>query len=89
MNGAIRYRVRVEAVVQRVKADHTEWAAKERTPVQVPGTTTAYRDEYGWTPRIEKQVEETVEIYDQAVDQLDIAALVAVVNGIVPREDIA
>jgi hypothetical protein len=36
--------------------------------------------DYGYTPEIEKTVKETTEIYQQIVDDLDLAAVIIAVN---------
>jgi hypothetical protein len=72
MKDAIRYVVTVKAVVERVEKAGKEWA---RTTGD-PSSPMAY------TPEIEKTVQRQVDVYEQTVDSLDIAALVLVVNGI-------
>jgi Lhr-like helicase len=37
-------------------------------------------DEYGYTPEVEKTVSETVKLYEQSVEELDLAAVILAVN---------
>ena len=71
MEKPIRYRVTVRAVFLKTETGR-EWK-----PVNnLPGSEMAY------TPDFQKTVENDVEIYDQQVESLELAALVCVVNGI-------
>jgi hypothetical protein len=70
MKDAIRYVVTVTAVIERVEKAGKEWQKLSAAP-DAP---------YGYTPEIEKTVQREVEVYQQRVDQLDLAKLVAVVN---------
>jgi len=70
MEDAIRYVVTVTAVVERVEKVGREWKQLSSDP----------REPYGYTPEIEKTVQREVEVYQQRVDTLDLAKLVAVVN---------
>lgn len=77
MKNAIRYKVTVSAVVERVETVGKDWTKtgqriEEENPVDV----------YGYTPEINKTVRRDVQIYEQLVDALDMAALVSVVNGL-------
>lgn len=80
MKGAIRYRVTVSAVVERTKQAGREWAVVENVPD--PTNPGQKMGKFGYTPAIEKTVEEQVPLFDQQVERLDMAALVLVVNGI-------
>ena len=72
MKDAIRYKVTVSAVVERVEMAGKEWARVSADPAS----------HFAYTPEIEKVVRREVSIYEQSVDTLDMAALVLVVNGI-------
>lgn len=72
MKGAIRYKVTVSAVVERVEKVGKEW----KPVTNETGAKMAY------TPEIEQTVRREVEIYEQQVEALDMAALVLVVNGL-------
>lgn len=75
MKGAIRYKVTVSAVVERVEKTGREWKA-------VTNETGA---QMAYTPEIEQTVRREVEIYEQVVETIDMAALVMVVNGLAPK----
>lgn len=72
MKGVIRYKVTVSAVVERVEKSGKEW----KPVTNETGAQMAY------TPEIEQTVRREVEIYEQQVEALDMAALVLVVNGL-------
>jgi hypothetical protein len=75
VEGAIRYRVTVSAAVERVRRVGGEWAKvgqEARDGVAV--------DVMGRTPQAEVLTGEEVAVYDQRVDDLDVGALVSVVN---------
>lgn len=72
MKDAIRYKVTVTALVQRVEKAGKEWAK----------TTAAADAPYAYTPEIEKVVEREVQVLEQRVDTLDMRALVAVLNNL-------
>lgn len=73
MKDAIRYVVTVKAVVERIEKRGKEWA---RTTAE-PNSPMAY------TREIEMTIQRQVDVYEQTVDSLDMAKLVAVVNGVV------
>lgn len=82
MKDAIRYKVTVSAVVQRVDKAGKDWGVvgqefKEGNPDKLVPV-------YGYTPEIEKTVLREIAVFDQTVDTLDMAALVMIVNGIKP-----
>lgn len=70
MKDAIRYVVTVTAVVERVEKAGREWQKTSAAP-DAP---------YDYTPETEKTVQREVDVYQQHVDTLDLAKLVAVVN---------
>lgn len=78
MQGAIRYKVTVTAVVERTRVVGKEWGVigqeiKDGQKV----------DLRGYTPEIEKTVREEVQIFEQVTDQpISLQALVAVVNNL-------
>lgn len=72
MKDAISYVVTVKAVIERKQIAGKEWAR----------TTAEANSKYEYTPEIEKVVQKQIEVYEQQVDKLDMAALVKVVNGI-------
>ena len=72
MKDAIRYVIRVIAIVERKETIGQEWAR----------TTAEADSKYDYTPVIEKIVQKQIDVYEQQVDKLDMAALIKVVNGI-------
>lgn len=72
MKDAIRYVVTVKALVERVEKAGKEWQR----------TTSEPNSPFAYTPEIEKTVQRHIDVYEQTVDTLDMAELVAVVNGI-------
>lgn len=81
MKDAIRYKVTVTATVQRVESCGNEW--KPITQERVEGSD-KLRDVYGYTPMIDKVVQREITVYEQNVDNLDLAKVVLVVNGMMP-----
>jgi hypothetical protein len=82
MKDAIRYKVTVIALVERVETVSPEWVVigqefKDGHPEKPV-------DVRGYTPEIKKTVRKEVAVFEQSVDALDMAALVKVVNGIAP-----
>lgn len=77
MKDAIRYVVTVSAVVERVETAGKEWVALSESKED---GTHMWKREMGYSPEIEKTVRKEIEVYKQAVDVLDMAALVSVVN---------
>jgi len=80
MKDAIRYKVTVTALVERVEVSNSEWCVigQEFKPENLDKPVSVY----GYSPAIEKTVRKEVAIFEQSVDTLDMAALVKVVNGI-------
>lgn len=76
---AIRYRIQVQAVVERVEKVGRQWTTISEEPIDGSNKTTPI---YGHTPEVEKTVQKEVTVFDQTVDSLDMAALVLVVNGL-------
>ena len=74
MKGAIRYTVKVTATIERVEKVGKEWAVLEK---KADGS-----EPRGYTPEVEKTVKRDIEVYSQTVDDLDMAALVKVVNKV-------
>lgn len=82
MKGSIRYKVTVTSVVEFVDKNHKSWEILGQEfkdghpdkPVNV----------MGYTPVTEKIVLKDVALFEQTVDDLDMAALVLIVNGIDP-----
>lgn len=74
MNGAIRYKVTVVAVVERQEKGGKEWAR----------TTAEPNAPFAYTPEIEKTVLREITAYEQTFDKLDMPTVVAVLNGITP-----
>lgn len=72
MKDAIRYIVKVEAVVERVEKSGKEWQKTSNAP-DAP---------YDYTPEIVKTVIKQIDVYEQCVDSIDMAKLVQVVNGL-------
>lgn len=73
MHNAIRWIISVKAVVERVEITGKEWSI-----LKGEGPTA----ERGYTPEIKKTVQREVDVYTQRVDQLQVAAVIAVVNGL-------
>jgi hypothetical protein len=72
MEEVIRYVVTVKAVVERVEKLGKSWEK----------TTAAPDAPYAYTPEIEKTVQREVQVFEQRVNTLDMAALVSIVNGL-------
>lgn len=64
----LSYKITVEAVIERVEKSGKQWEVLDDA-----GTR-------GYTPEIEKTVTRETAIYEQRVQTLDMAQLVAVVN---------
>lgn len=79
MQGAIKYVVTVSAVVERVEKVGKEWT---KIGQEMKDGYDKPVDKMGYTPEIEKTVRREVEVFKQAVDALDMPALVGVVNGL-------
>ena len=77
MEGAIRYKVTVVAVVERTEKAGKEWTTVSHEPID---GSDKLKPVMGYTPEIEKSVRREVQVYEQTVDKLDVAHLVAVVN---------
>ena len=78
MDGAIRYRVTIKAVVKRTKKVGKDWVIVG----QKEGSNGKPEPVYGYTPEIDKDIEEEVLIIDQSLDRMDMREVVAVINGI-------
>jgi protoporphyrinogen oxidase len=79
MNGAIRYRIVVTALVEREEKVGKDWAVISQ---EVKEGTDKVVNVTGYTPEILKTLQKDVMVYEQCVENLDMAALVKVVNGI-------
>lgn len=79
MQGAIRYKVTVTAIVERVEKTGNEWTTIAHEPVE---GIDKLKPIMGYTPEIEKTVLKEIQVFEQRVDQLDMAALVSVVNNL-------
>jgi hypothetical protein len=82
MKGAIRYVVMVKAIVVRTVIAGKEWTTVDHVPIEEGSEK--LKPKLGYTPEIERVVEQEVQLFEQRVDELDMAALVSVVNGL-PR----
>lgn len=71
----IVYRVKVEKAEYVTRKAGKEWKIIDKD------------QHYGYTPEIEKEVWETNEIYNQLVNDLNMAALVSVVNKLNNKGD--
>jgi hypothetical protein len=71
MEKVIRYVVTVKAVIEKEEKLGKEWKKVSDNP-----------EEYGYTPEIVKTVQRELVVYEQIVDNLNMAELVNVVNGI-------
>lgn len=69
----IRFKVKVIATTEETRVAGREWKEVGRDEHDKP--------RYDYTPEITKTIREDREIYDQEVDELDLSALVSVVNG--------
>lgn len=78
MKDAIRYTITVSAVVERVQTAGKEWTTVSHEVIEGSEKT---KPVMGYTPEIEKTVQREIKVYEQTVDSLDMAALVAVVNS--------
>jgi hypothetical protein len=72
VNGAIRYKVTVVALVERVERAGKNW---ERTTAEPTAA-------YAYTPEIEKTVQREVAVFEQHTERLNMRALVAVLNDL-------
>lgn len=72
MKDAISYTITVKAVIERKEIVGKDWARVTSEP----------DSKYDYTPEIEKTIQKQIEIYQQQVDKLDMAALVKVINKI-------
>jgi hypothetical protein len=90
MDGAKRFKVVVSAVVERERKVGKEWTVVGEEVVprdqyekwgKTPDTA-PLRNVMGYTPEIVKTVREEMQVFEQTVDKLDMAKLVAVINGL-------
>ena len=72
MKDAIRYTITIEATVEREETAGKEW----KPMTNEPGAKMDY------TPQTTKVVVRDLEIFKQCVDELDIAKVIASVNGL-------
>lgn len=78
MKGAVRYKVTVTAVIESTKTVGKVWDVVGQDVKD--GKTIDVR---GYTPEIQKQVREELQVFEQVTDgPVNLAALVAVVNGL-------
>jgi hypothetical protein len=71
---------RTNAVKKKVGKD---WAVIAQVPFTDSLPVTApLKPVYGYTPAIEKDVEQTVEVLKQTVDDLDLIAVIQAINNI-------
>jgi hypothetical protein len=80
MNGAKGYRITVTAIIERTETVGKEWTTVAHEPIGDGSGKT--KPILNYTPEIEKVVTKEVQVFEQRVDELDMAALVLVVNGI-------
>lgn len=78
MRNVKQWRVSVEAVTESREIAGREW--------KVIGQNEMGKEQYGYTPEIEKMVERRETVLDQRMDELDLRALVAVMNGLQARD---
>lgn len=81
MKDAIRYKVVVSAVVEREQKVGKDWAIVGEEIKEGDKPTKVY----GYTPEITKTTRVDLQVFEQTVDTLDMAALVSVVNGLPAR----
>lgn len=79
MQNAIRYKVTVTATFEQTENVGKDWKEIDQT---VQDGTDKLKPVYGYTPEIQKTVRRDMQVYEQTVDQLNLAALVGVVNGL-------
>lgn len=79
MKGAVRYVVTVTAVVERVERVGGDWTKVGEKAIDGSDKLGAV---FGHTPVVERTVHREIEAFKQTVDELDLSALVSVVNGI-------
>lgn len=78
---AQRYRIQVHAVVEYVEKGFQEHTLLSET--QIEGTSPPrFEKKHGYTQPIDKTVRKEMQLYEQTVDELDMASLVSVVNKI-------
>lgn len=74
---ASRYKVAVSALIVEERTTSSEWGT-----IEVTGEGATRHQKNGFLPEHTKRIEQERQIYEQTVDELDMAALVSVVNGI-------
>lgn len=85
MKDAIRYTVTIKAIVEREETVGKEWTVIGQEMDEATGKP---KDVRGYTPETTKTVRRELEIYEQTVDCLDVAAVVSVVNGLTPNAEV-
>lgn len=74
MKNVKQWHITVEAVTQAIETAGRAWT--------VTGKDDAGKDVYGYTPETQMSVTRSDVVYDQRTDDLDLQAIVAVVNGL-------
>jgi hypothetical protein len=75
------YKITIEET-RTVMKPTSEWKVIDTKPDET--AIGGKKEIYGYTPTVEKQVTETVKVYEQTVEALGIAAVIAVVNKLEP-----
>jgi hypothetical protein len=72
------FKITIEQDVTTVRTVGNDWQIVEQSANGAP--------KYGYTPAVEKEITRTVQVYEQTVETLDIAAVIAVVNRMGAKE---
>lgn len=77
MEGAVRYHIEIRAIVKRTKKVGHDWTiVGQKMEGDKPFPL------YGYTPVIEKEVEEEIVLFEQRMTDIDMREVVAVINAI-------
>lgn len=81
MKDAIQFKVTISAIVEREQTIGRDWVvlSEEIKPGESIPTKV-----FGYSPEITKTVRKEIQVFEQTVETLDMAALVSVVNGLKP-----
>jgi hypothetical protein len=71
------YEITIKRTVTRTKTVGKKWDIIEEYRNE---EADRWEKKHGYTPLIEKEVEETTEVYKQAVENLDLRAIVLAIN---------
>jgi hypothetical protein len=72
-----RYQITISRTVTRTKKVGKQWDVIEETKND---DATRWEKKHGYTPEIVKEVEETIEVYKQTVEDLDLRTVILAIN---------